>query len=509
MRTLLPASVRTRIQIVLILILVGAGLFAGFRLLSPHRAAVPATASNPPLEQAIATNPAPADDGNTPAGSRLIFSTEELSGKTDAASSGALVLDAMGNGRPALLVWSDAGVQLFADGSTPVTVPEFSGVREVRDIQAADFNNDGFADLCVVMKHHVRLFVNGPHGFTQAEAGEFWGEFTQALWLDYDHDGDTDLILLGKHPLVLRNQKHSRFAPRRGAIPFLPGEALAAVVIRDSAVPAAFDFLVSYANRSGVYYRDHLGGRYSAEDLPELPPGAAQLRSGELTGRGNWNFSYLLGEDATLMERSGSTWEKILTVPAGHSYLFGDFANLGTQDWLADGILLAGGSANFSQSRDMPTAPANYALVAADFDRDGKLDFAGVGPDGTILRCLNRSPSTGHWLRIHLATTPGGGTVRGAMVSVQTPAATQRFAYSGNPLHVGTGSFDHAKRIQILWPSGTTRADVDQPADSPYTYVEPLKHAGPGAGASSTPGARSTSALIPPAPLGFSTPMPQ
>lgn len=483
MPSLPPGSIRTRIRTLAGVALLAVALFAAFKLFSPGGGVTVPAATSSPGDQAAAVDSMPSGGADSVPGLRLVFAAEELLGKADAASSGAIVLDATGDGHSALLIWSSAGIQLYADTTTPVSMPSLQPFKDVRDVKAADFNSDGLTDLCVITKHRASLLVNGPHGFTALDGGEFPGKYTQALWLDYDHDGVLDLILLGARPVLLRNRGGSRFAPRRGAISFLPGEALAATVIREASAPDAFDFIVSYRNRGGVRYHDRSGGKYAAENLPELPAGATQLRSGEFTNQGSEDFSYLLGENATLVERSGGSWKKVLTVPAGHSYLFGDFTNLGVRDWMAAGLLLAGGNAHFSQSRDMATATASHALVAADFDRDGRLDFAGVAPDGTILRYMNRSDLTSHWLRIRLGAKPGQPVPQGSLVTVQTHGATQSFRYEGNPLHIGMGEFEHASRIGILWPDGAVQTDLDRPTDTSYTYNElpaPVSSAGPG-----------------------------
>lgn len=92
-----------------------------------------------------------------------------------------------------------AGVAGNADWCTGVTM--------------ADVNGDGFLDIyvCAVAKIHGfqgrnELFINnGKGGFTEAAAEyglDFSGTSTQAVFFDYDHDGDLDCYLLNQseHP---------------------------------------------------------------------------------------------------------------------------------------------------------------------------------------------------------------------------------------------------------------------------------------------------------------------
>lgn len=406
---------------------------------------------------------------------RLVFSTEQLPGKADATTAGSLAFDVTGGGKPALLVWSSAGILLYANGATPLAISRLQSFRDVRDVAAADFNNDGLVDLCVVTAHGVSLIVNknskGDFG-NFGGATYFKGRYVQALWLDYDHDGYLDLILLGARPMLLRNQAEAGFVPQPRAIPFVSGTAIAGVVTRQVSGTGAFDFLVSYRDRAGVLYKDLLDGRFEAQNLPELPAGATHLRAGNFTGHGIQDFAYLLDGNATLVENDGSSWKARKTVPAGRGFLFADFANLGVQDWMANGLLLAGDHADFSQSRETPTASVKTALVAADFNLDGKLDFAGVTDDGSILRYLNQTDTENRWLRISLRSVDASKTVQGTVVEVEAGGLSQKFVYDTGPILIGMHSFLKADAIRLTWPDGLVQNETNQETDRAYSFKE-------------------------------------
>ena len=61
----------------------------------------------------------------------------------------------------------------------------------------ADFNSDGLDDL--TFTHYeggLKFFVQGPEGFQETDLGvTFQGEAKGVLWLDYDNDGDQDLLV--------------------------------------------------------------------------------------------------------------------------------------------------------------------------------------------------------------------------------------------------------------------------------------------------------------------------
>ncbi|MCC6263434.1 MAG: CRTAC1 family protein [Bryobacterales bacterium] len=462
-------------------VLLGIVLITGLLLVSSRETA---TVSEKPLPDnlEIAENPLLQSPDSEIAGTlRLAFSTEELLGSADASTAGSLVFDRLGDGRPTLLIWSSSGILLYADGFSPISSPALSSFKDVHDVSAADFNNDGTIDLCVITGQGVTLLANRNGNSPSFEvAGYFKGRYAQALWLDYDHDNDLDLILLGARPLVLRNPGNGNFAPQPKAIPFASGRAIGGAVIHATAGSRAFDFIVSYQGRTGVLYQDQMGANYEARSLPELPSGAHQLRAGDFTGDGAPDFVYLLGRNATMVESLGLSWKASKTVPSDGGFLFTDFANLGVWDWMSGGVLLAGEDAGFSQSREMATVSATQALVAADFNQDGKLDFAGVSKDGSILRYINQTELANCWLRIRLRGVRSPRAAQGTIVSMKNGSHSQQFVYGAGPLHMGTGSSPKVDLLQLNWPDGLIQLERNLETNKAYTFEEaaPLPSSG-------------------------------
>ena len=56
------------------------------------------------------------------------------------------------------------------------------------------------------------------------------GKYAKAVWIDFDHDYDLDLMLLGKKSVLLRNQGTEGFVAH--PFPFVDGEAIDAVTFR-------------------------------------------------------------------------------------------------------------------------------------------------------------------------------------------------------------------------------------------------------------------------------------
>src|SRR5581483_11735082 len=113
------------------------------------------------------------------------------------AASGMLTLDVDGAGHTDLMAWSPAGIAIYRNGSELAKNTGLEGVTGVVSVASGDFNNDGLPDLCVLTDKAPLLFRNVKGRFEPFKADLPAGRFEKAIWIDYDHDYDLDLILLG------------------------------------------------------------------------------------------------------------------------------------------------------------------------------------------------------------------------------------------------------------------------------------------------------------------------
>ena len=215
-------------------------------------------------------DPVPAESAAPPP--RLRFRARTLAGTVDAKTAGVTVLDFDGDGKLDALVWSDNGILLYRSG-TELVDRGLSAVRHVVFVAAGDYDNDGLADLCVVTTDAVLLFRNDRvAGFRSQALPAVGSGFRRAVWIDYDHDRDLDLILLGARSLLLRNDGSAGWENRTRDFPFVGATATDASVLRFAPDDVkSFDLLVSYQGRGNILYRDRLNGRYEATPAPEIP----------------------------------------------------------------------------------------------------------------------------------------------------------------------------------------------------------------------------------------------
>ncbi len=157
-----------------------------------------------------------------------------------------------------------------------------AGVKDIVSIVPGDFNNDGLADLAIVTKTGAELWINAAGKFSKSSTALPAGKYASAIWLDYDHDYDLDLVLLGEHSVLMRNNGAAGFSDETKSFPFVTGHALAGVTFDLVPDTDGVDLAVSYADRPGLLYRDRLSGRYEAQDIPVIPAGAKSILAADM-----------------------------------------------------------------------------------------------------------------------------------------------------------------------------------------------------------------------------------
>jgi tetratricopeptide (TPR) repeat protein len=339
-----------------------------------------------------------------------VYREEKLAGGFGGPASGVATL--LGpNGRPDLIAWSAHRVALFRNGRTLVAN---SGLEELRDVQfiaPGDFDNDGLPDLCVVTSQGAALYRNTGSRFVK-HAELATGSFRKAVWIDYDHDYDEDLVLLGDDSRLLRNNGAAGFSDETKRFPFVSARAVDAVRFDLEPDTPGFDLVVSYAGRPGVLYRDRLGGAYQAVPLDSLPPGAHGLVAADLN-----HDSY-----------TGLEFE-----PAGR-------------------LLNRAGVLQSVQRPGHAAFPADSA--AADFTGNGRLDWAGIHDDGTLAVAHDVTEAYGNWIEVGLTGVKNTKLSVNSKVEVKAGAGYEKMTYAGVPLVFRLGSHASVDTIRITWPNG-------------------------------------------------------
>jgi hypothetical protein len=421
----------------------------------------------------------PRDAGDPAPPAKLAFTDRRLAGTFTGETAGVLAIDADADGRADVLVWSADGIRLLKNGDTPVANAGLDGIKDVRSVAAGDFNNDGLPDLCVVTGAGAALYVNTAGTFAKAPIDLPAGSYAKAVWIDYDHDYDEDLLLVGADSRLMRNDGRAGFSDHTADMPLVAGRAVDAIVFDLMNNTMGHDVAVSYADRPGVIYRDLLGGKYHAVDLPALPAGSRSLNAQDVDYDG-WLDLFAAGPSGPilLLGRDGSFTPAPLTAPRTASVIAADFENRAVAD------LVSGGAVLRNQSQAKFAAPAAsvlanaVALVAADFDNDGRLDAAGIAQDGSLHLLHNDTETRNRFVRLTLAGVRNPKLAPQAQVEVKSGRRYQKQAYTGVPLVFGLGESNAIDTIRVTWPNGLIQNELAQPVGEPIAIKEAQRLSG-------------------------------
>ena len=196
-----------------------------------------------------------------------VYREQLLPGVITAKDPAMAVFDAR-----SLLVATGNALRLYRYGAAPA---DLATITDVRALVPADFNNDGLNDALAITASGPKLFRNTRTGLVPMPVKWPAGNFRAAVWLDFDHDYDLDLFLLGDQQVLLRNEGAAGFAPH--AFPFEPAAVRSGEFVRLHPDSRAFDLLTVTMAGETIVYEDQLGGVYQAVRHTDVPATAPHI----------------------------------------------------------------------------------------------------------------------------------------------------------------------------------------------------------------------------------------
>jgi hypothetical protein len=397
--------------------------------------------------------------------------------------SGLIVLDADGDGRADLLAWSESGVRLFKNGDTFAPTAGLGGVTHIRSIAAGDYNNDGLPDLCIITDDGPALYQNTKGVFSKSPVALPAGSFAKAVFVDYDHDYDLDLLLVGDTSKLMRNNGQAGFSDQTADFPFVSGKAVDALAFDLVDNTSGHDVVVTYSDHAGVVYRDLLAGKYRAEPVAALPPGARSLVAQDIDYDGALDLvAAAPGGPIVLLNRDG----RLESAPSPDTTALGpvrvvalaDFENRAVSDLVVNGVVMRNQALGHFAAPGATVLADAVALVSADFDNDGRLDAAAIAADGSLHLLQNTTVTSHAWVRITLAGVKNPKLAPEAQVEVKSGARYQKKTYAGVPLVFGLRDVAQIDTVRITWPNGLIQNEVRQGVRRAITYKEAQRLSG-------------------------------
>jgi len=304
--------------------------------------------------------------------------------------------------------------------------------------------------------------------------------YEKAVWIDYDHDGDLDLLLLGEKSVLIRNQGAAGFTDQTAEFPFVAGHPTNAAIFAVRHDTAASDLAVCYRNRAGVLYRDRLNGKYEAIPLEAIPAGATEVLAEDFNNDGFPDLAARSPAGIALIENHAGILEPAGSLDAKGPALFADLDNRGVADLVARNALYrARGEGKLERQDAVPAGlGSSVALAAADFNKDGRLDIAAVSEDGTLHVFENQTATHNYWLRVAIGGVKNLKLAPGATVEVKTGASYQKKIYEGVPLLFGLAGYKEVDTVRITWPNGLIQNEPKQPVLTALNFKEAQRLSG-------------------------------
>jgi hypothetical protein len=421
-----------------------------------------------------------------------------------------------GDGKEDLIVAGGNAVQIllndgaggFKNGSTANLGLNVKG--EPISCAVGDYDNDERPDLALAFTDRVELFHNisaGKFVDVTKEVGIAPANKPAALtFVDYDHDGDLDLIVAGSAvgdspaTVVWRNNGNSTFKNVSAETGIIAADSTQ-VILSDLNNDRAVDIIATTSKGSPMVFWNRREGKFTSAPLyrENLPPtiGIAILDF----NKDGWMDVALTHSGApgvTLWKNlAGKGFERVPLPDLGATKGWGisavDFDNDGFVDLAAVietskgsevRLLRNLGTQGFSDSSKIVPAnlPANIrSLVIGDVDGDGDSDLIIASAEGLATMLRNDGGNKNHSLRLSFVGLADSKSGLGTKIEVFADGLWQKWELAGSSgylgqsageILVGLGKQTRVDIVRMLWPTGVLQDETEIALGKPLTFTE-------------------------------------
>jgi tetratricopeptide (TPR) repeat protein len=436
-----------------------------------------------------------------------------------AGSGGACMLDVTGSGQMDLVLMQ-TGAQAIrvlhrgGDGHFEELDAAATGLKaEGRAVACAvgDYDGDALNDLAVALDGGVLLYKNLGHGQFKnvtAESGLVARNRPSGItFVDYDHDGDLDLLLTGTPlnpggaPNVLwRNNGNGTFTEQTEETGLGGSGNTVAAILTDFNNDRAVDLAITGDGLSPLIYVNPREGKYPTQPLYEdvkLPPskGIAVLDYNK-DGWMDIAVSHAGAPGLTLWrnveapDHVGRRFERVelplRDAQRGWGLTPVDIDNDGWIDLAAIVETKAGPQVRVFRNRgdgsfedvstqlglDKIALHSPRGLIVSEITGSGAADLIVTQEDAPPVLLRNVGANKNHFVRLDLTGFADNKTALGVKVEVFANGLWQKWELAGASgyqtqaapqILVGLGNAPKIDLLRILWPTGVLQDEIDLP----------------------------------------------
>jgi tetratricopeptide (TPR) repeat protein len=343
---------------------------------------------------------------------------------------------------------------------------------ELEGLTFVDYDHDGDLDLLVVTRSWFPIVGGG--SYESGSPQKMWrnngnGTFTDvtfnvgimappgavaALGADYNNDRAVDILVTGKVPLIFQNRREGAFTPTPAISGPAPASAVGVATL-DFDRDGWMDLAFAHDGPPAVtLWRNNHGKSFEQVRLPET----------------NWVRAY--GVAAFDYDNDG--WVDLVAVGEtkdgkGEIKLFRNLGPDGFKDVTADVGL------------DKIHLESPRAIITGDYDNDGAVDLLITQNHGPAVLLKNEGGNQNHWLRLGLKGLNDNKSAIGTKIEVFSGGNRQKFEIYGSNgylgqnspyLTVGLGDAKEADIVRMLWPTGVLQDEVQVAGDKQQDITE-------------------------------------